>query len=65
MAKIIGVTQVKGGAGRSTLATNLASEFSKIGKPTAPSLVTLWTGYGSGSISSKSGWPRTGSDRRA
>ena len=31
-AKIIGVIQVKGGAGRSTLATNLAGEFSKLGK---------------------------------
>lgn len=31
MAKIIGVIQVKGGAGRSTLATNLAGELSKIG----------------------------------
>lgn len=32
MTKIIGVIQVKGGAGRSTLATNLAGELSKIGK---------------------------------
>ena len=32
MAKIIGVIQVKGGAGRSTLATNLAGEFSKLGR---------------------------------
>lgn len=31
-AKIIGVIQVKGGAGRSTLATNLAGELSKVGK---------------------------------
>lgn len=31
MAKIIGVIQVKGGAGRSTLATNLAGELSKLG----------------------------------
>lgn len=31
-AKVIGVIQVKGGAGRSTLATNLAGEFSKLGK---------------------------------
>ena len=32
MAKIIGVIQVKGGAGRSTLATNLAGELAKIGQ---------------------------------
>ena len=32
MTKIIGIIQVKGGAGRSTLATNLAGELSKIGK---------------------------------
>ena len=32
MSKIIGVIQVKGGAGRSTLATNLAGELSKIGR---------------------------------
>jgi chromosome partitioning protein len=32
MAKIIGVIQVKGGAGRSTLATNLAGELSKLGR---------------------------------
>lgn len=32
MAKVIGVIQVKGGAGRSTLATNLAGELSKVGK---------------------------------
>lgn len=32
MTKIIGVIQVKGGAGRSTLATNLAGELSKIGR---------------------------------
>jgi chromosome partitioning protein len=32
MAKIIGVIQVKGGAGRSTVATNLAGELAKIGK---------------------------------
>ncbi len=31
MAKIIGVIQVKGGAGRSTLATNLAGELAKAG----------------------------------
>jgi chromosome partitioning protein len=31
-AKIIGVIQVKGGAGRSTVATNLAGELSKQGK---------------------------------
>ena len=31
-AKIIGVIQVKGGAGRSTLATNLAGELSRTGK---------------------------------
>lgn len=30
-AKIIGIIQVKGGAGRSTLSTNLAGELSKIG----------------------------------
>ena len=32
MTKIIGVVQLKGGAGRSTLATNLAGELSRIGK---------------------------------
>ena len=32
MAKIIGVIQVKGGAGRSTLATNLAGELGKVGR---------------------------------
>lgn len=32
MAKIIGCVQVKGGAGRSTLATNLAGELSKQGR---------------------------------
>jgi chromosome partitioning protein len=32
MTKIIGVIQVKGGAGRSTLATNLAGELSKVGR---------------------------------
>jgi chromosome partitioning protein len=31
MAKIIGVIQVKGGAGRSTVSTNLAGELSKLG----------------------------------
>lgn len=31
MAKIIGIIQVKGGAGRSTLATNLAGELAKTG----------------------------------
>ena len=31
-AKIIGIIQVKGGAGRSTLATNLAGELAKVGK---------------------------------
>lgn len=31
MAKVLGVIQVKGGAGRSTLATNLAGELSKVG----------------------------------
>lgn len=31
-AKIIGIVQVKGGAGRSTLATNLAGELAKAGK---------------------------------
>ena len=30
-AKVIGIIQVKGGAGRSTLSTNLAGELSKIG----------------------------------
>ena len=30
--KIIGVIQVKGGAGRSTVSTNLAGELSKLGK---------------------------------
>jgi chromosome partitioning protein len=32
MAKIVGVIQVKGGAGRSTLATNLAGELEKVGR---------------------------------
>lgn len=32
MAKIIGIIQVKGGAGRSTVATNLAGELAKIGR---------------------------------
>ena len=32
MAKIVGVIQVKGGAGRSTVATNLAGELSKLGQ---------------------------------
>ena len=32
MAKIIGVIQVKGGAGRSTIATNLAGELAKKGR---------------------------------
>lgn len=32
MTKIVGVIQVKGGAGRSTVSTNLAGELSKIGK---------------------------------
>lgn len=32
MAKIIGIIQVKGGAGRSTVATNLAGELSKKGR---------------------------------
>jgi chromosome partitioning protein len=32
MPKIIGVIQVKGGAGRSTVSTNLAGELSKFGK---------------------------------
>lgn len=32
MAKIIGIVQVKGGAGRSTLATNIAGELSKQGR---------------------------------
>lgn len=32
MTNIIGVIQVKGGAGRSTVSTNLAGELSKIGK---------------------------------
>lgn len=32
MPKIIGVIQVKGGAGRSTVSTNLAGELSKLGK---------------------------------
>ncbi len=31
-AKIIGAIQVKGSAGRSTLATNLAGELAKIGQ---------------------------------
>lgn len=30
--KVIGIIQVKGGAGRSTLSTNLAGELSKVGK---------------------------------
>ena len=32
MAKIVGVVQVKGGTGRSTVATNLAGELAKIGR---------------------------------
>ena len=32
MTKIIGVIQVKGGAGRSTISTNLAGELSRQGK---------------------------------
>lgn len=32
MSKVIGIIQVKGGAGRSTVSTNLAGELSKIGK---------------------------------
>ena len=32
MTKIIGVIQVKGGAGRSTVSTNLAGELSKVGR---------------------------------
>jgi chromosome partitioning protein len=32
MTKIIGLIQVKGGAGRSTVSTNLAGELSKVGK---------------------------------
>ena len=32
MAKIVGVIQVKGGAGRSTVATNVAGELAKIGR---------------------------------
>ena len=32
MPKVIGVVQIKGGAGRSTLATNLAGELAKLGK---------------------------------
>jgi len=32
MPKVIGVIQVKGGAGRSTVSTNLAGELSKLGK---------------------------------
>lgn len=32
MTKFIGITQLKGGAGRSTVATNLAAGLSKIGK---------------------------------
>ena len=31
MTKIIGLVQVKGGAGRSTVSTNLAGELSKSG----------------------------------
>ena len=31
-AKTIGIIQVKGGAGRSTVSTNLAGELSKMGK---------------------------------
>jgi MinD-like ATPase involved in chromosome partitioning or flagellar assembly len=32
MTKIIGLVQVKGGAGRSTFSTNLAGKKSKLGK---------------------------------
>ena len=32
MTRIIGLVQVKGGAGRSTVRTNLAGELSKLGK---------------------------------
>jgi chromosome partitioning protein len=32
MPKVIGVIQVKGGAGRSTVATNIAGELAKIGR---------------------------------
>jgi len=32
MPKVIGVVQIKGGAGRSTLATNLAGELGKMAK---------------------------------
>jgi chromosome partitioning protein len=32
MTKIIGLVQVKGGAGRPTVSTNLAGELSKSGK---------------------------------
>jgi chromosome partitioning protein len=32
MTKIIGLVQVKGGAGRSTVSTNLAGELSKLDK---------------------------------
>lgn len=32
MTKIIGLVQVKGGAGRSTVSPNLAGELSKLGK---------------------------------
>lgn len=35
MATVIGILQVKGGVGRSTLATNLAGELAKRGKQTA------------------------------
>lgn len=31
-AKIVGIVQVKGGAGRSTIATNLAGELAKVGR---------------------------------
>jgi chromosome partitioning protein len=32
MTRIIGLVQVKGGAGRSTVATNLAGELARVGK---------------------------------
>ena len=32
MAKVFGIIQVKGGAGRSTIATNLAGELAKKGR---------------------------------